>query len=152
MAAKNKKWSHHSQPPKLPIHSTKQTIQFSAAVIVTTPAKLSYVDVAKGVRMFARVAVPCVAVAENMATFTGDDGKVYRPFGSGAGDRIQAEFGVPHVVRFPIEPALAAAGDEGTPLVVSDPAGATAGTFMELGGIVVREVARLEAAGRASVR
>ena len=34
-----------------------QSVQFSAAVIVTTPQKLAYVDVAKGVRMFAKLQV-----------------------------------------------------------------------------------------------
>lgn len=34
-----------------------QTVQFSAAVIVTTPQKLAFIDVAKGLRMFARLAV-----------------------------------------------------------------------------------------------
>ena len=43
---------------------------------MTTPQKLAFVDVAKGIRMFARMAVPCAAVAENMAFFDGDDGKV----------------------------------------------------------------------------
>ncbi len=52
-----------------------QSVQFSAAVIVTTPQKLAFVDVAKGIRMFARMAVPCVAVAENMSFFDTDDGK-----------------------------------------------------------------------------
>ena len=52
-----------------------QSVQFSAAVIVTTPQKLAFVDVAKGIRMFARMAVPCVAVAENMSFFDGEDGK-----------------------------------------------------------------------------
>ena len=91
--------------------------------------------------MFARVGVPCVAVAENMSSFRGDDGKVYYPFGAGAGDRIAREFGVPRVVRFPIDAGLAAAGDCGVPLVVSDPAGDVAEAMMELGGAVVREVA-----------
>ena len=56
-----------------------QSVQFSAAVIVTTPQKLAFVDVAKGIRMFARMAVPCVAVAENMSFFDADDGKRRRP-------------------------------------------------------------------------
>ena len=102
--------------------------------------------------MFARVGVPCVAVAENMSSFRGDDGKVYYPFGSGAGDRIAREFGVPRVVRFPIDASLAAAGDSGVPLVVSDPAGGVAQAMMELGGAVVREVAMGSVAGGAGGR
>lgn len=34
-----------------------QSVAFSAAVIVTTPQKLSFIDVAKGIRMFARLLV-----------------------------------------------------------------------------------------------
>ncbi|BDA43886.1 Iron-sulfur cluster carrier protein [Coccomyxa sp. Obi] len=129
-----------------------QTVQFSAAVIVTTPQKLAFVDVAKGIRMFARMAVPCAAVAENMSFFDGHDGTRYHPFGTGSGDRVQADFGIPHLVRFPILPELSAAGDGGRPLVVSDPASQTAEAFMELGAIVVREVAKLQRAQRNSVR
>ena len=88
-----------------------QTVQFSAAVVVTTPQKLAFVDVAKGIRMFARMAVPCAAVAENMAYFDGEDGRRYRPFGEGSGARIVRDFGLPHLVQFPIVPELSAAGD-----------------------------------------
>lgn len=34
-----------------------QAVPFSAAVVVTTPQKLAFVDVAKGIRMFARLQV-----------------------------------------------------------------------------------------------
>ena len=49
-----------------------------------------------------------------MSYFDGDDGTRYRPFGAGSGDRIVADFGLPHLVRFPIVADLSAAGDGAT--------------------------------------
>ena len=40
-----------------------QTVAFSAAVVVTTPQKLAYVDVVKGIRMFARLQVCPVSLS-----------------------------------------------------------------------------------------
>ncbi len=34
-----------------------QTVSFSAAVVVTTPQTLAFIDVAKGIRMFAKLVV-----------------------------------------------------------------------------------------------
>ena len=127
-----------------------QAARFDGAVIVTTPQRLAYVDVAKGVRMFGRLGVPCLAVAENLAFFDAPDtGARYTPFGAGAGAAVAADFGIPHLLAFPIDPALSAAGDGGLPLVVSDPAGPVAARFQELGAAVVTEVARAAGAPRA---
>jgi len=125
------------------IHLTLgQVVQITAAVIVTTPQNLAFVDVAKGIRMFSRLRVPCVAVVENMAYYE-VGGQRVQPFGSGSGDRIVTDFGVPHLFRLPVDPALSRAGDTGKPLVIDDPGGAISRSFSDLGVAVVQEVAKL---------
>jgi NUBPL iron-transfer P-loop NTPase len=59
-----------------------------------------------------------VTVVENMSFFDGADGRRYTPFGAGSGDRIQREFGLPHLIRFPIAEDISQAGDGGSPLAL----------------------------------
>lgn len=86
----------------------------TAAVIVTTPQKLAFIDVAKGIRMFSKLKVPCVAVVENMCHFDAD-GKRYYPLGRGSGSQVVQQFGIPHLFNLPIRPTLSASGDSGMP-------------------------------------
>ena len=122
-----------------------QSVPITAAVVVTTPQALAYADVSKGIRMFARLAVPVVAVVENMSYFEAPDGNRYTPFGEGSGSRAVAECGLPDdsLVRLPIAADLSSAGDGGVPHVVSDPTSALAADFSTLGATVVQEVAKL---------
>ncbi|PSS36253.1 Fe-S cluster assembly factor like [Actinidia chinensis var. chinensis] len=115
-----------------------QVVPLAAAVIVTTPQKLALVDVAKGVRMFSKLKVPCAAVVENMCHFDAD-GKRYYPFGRGSGSQVVQQFGIPHLFDIPIRPTLSASGDSGMPEVVADPQGEVANTFQDLGVCVVQQ-------------
>ncbi|XP_010254191.1 PREDICTED: fe-S cluster assembly factor HCF101, chloroplastic-like isoform X2 [Nelumbo nucifera] len=119
-----------------------QVVPLTAAVIVTTPQKLAFIDVAKGVRMFSKLKVPCIAVVENMCHFDAD-GKRYYPFGRGSGSQVVQQFGIPHLFDLPIRPTLSASGDIGMPEVVTDPQGEVARTFQELGVCVVQQCAKI---------
>ncbi|XP_008337454.3 fe-S cluster assembly factor HCF101, chloroplastic isoform X2 [Malus domestica] len=119
-----------------------QVVPLTAAVIVTTPQKLAFIDVAKGVRMFSKLKVPCVAVVENMSHFEAD-GKRYYPFGKGSGSQVVQQFGIPNLFDLPIRPTLSASGDSGTPEVVADPLGEVSKTFQDLGICVVQQCAKI---------
>lgn len=119
-----------------------QVVPLTAAVIVTTPQKLAFIDVAKGVRMFSKLKVPCVAVVENMCHFEAD-GKRYYPFGKGSGSQVVQQFGIPYLFELPIRPALSASGDGGNPEVVNEPQGDIAKIFSDIGVCVVQQCAKL---------
>nr|CAD1824197.1 unnamed protein product [Ananas comosus var. bracteatus] len=119
-----------------------QVAPLTAAVIVTTPQKLAFIDVAKGVRMFSKLKVPCIAVVENMCYFDAD-GKRYYPFGEGSGSQACFNSSSYHRVLLSIKISLSASGDSGTPEVVADPQGEVAKTFQNLGVCVVQQCAKI---------
>jgi len=81
-----------------------QTIQVDGAVVVTTRANLSLVDVAKGIMMFEKVGVPMLGMVENMSYFICDNcDKEHDIFGHSGAD-LQDRFGLETLVRIPIEP------------------------------------------------
>ena len=44
-------------------------MNITAAIIITTPQRLSFVDVVKGIDLYDTVNVPCIAVVENMSEY-----------------------------------------------------------------------------------
>jgi ATP-binding protein involved in chromosome partitioning len=102
--------------------SLVQNTQVAGAVIVTTPQQVSVGDALRGVKMFERVAVPVLGIVENMAWFENPEtGKPIAMFGSGGGQSLADECGVPLLGHVPLNPRVAQAGDDGTPIIISDP-------------------------------
>ncbi len=89
-------------------------------IVVTTPAKTAQ-SVAVRVGNMARSYYMRIAgVIENMTAFVNEEGTVYELFGSGGGDTLAAELGVPMLGRIPIDMAVAAGGDTGDPTVLGE--------------------------------
>jgi ATP-binding protein involved in chromosome partitioning len=102
--------------------SLTQSIGLTGAVIVTTPQQVALDDVVRGVSMFKQLNVPVFGVIENMSYFVAPDtGTRYDIFGHGGGAVMAQEVDVDFLGEVPLEPAVRIGGDEGTPIVVSQP-------------------------------
>ena len=101
--------------------SLVQATQVSGAVIVTTPQEMAVGDALRGAKMFERVGVPVLGVVENMAGYTDVSGQRFEFFGSGGGQRLAEELGVPLLGSIPLQPGLAEHADLGAPVLVADP-------------------------------
>ncbi len=116
------------------IHITlAQLIPIAAALIVTTPQALSLVDVIKGIHMFDSLNIPTVGVVENMSYFL-CEGCTHRhyPFGQGAKDYLESQYGFSHTIQLPLDAVLTTACDHGVPLVLVDPDHSVSVAFQEL--------------------
>ena len=122
-----------------------QSVPFTAAVIVTTPQNLSFIDVIKGIQMFDKLNVPSIAVVENMSYYTcGNCDEKHRPFGSGAMKKLVNLYGFKHAFELPIDTTLSNAGDTGVPPIVAEPNNLLARHFSDIASSVTREISRLQ--------
>jgi ATP-binding protein involved in chromosome partitioning len=71
--------------------------------------------------MARKVNLTVSGVIENMSWFTGRDGYRYDIFGSGGGQLLAQELGVPLLGQIPLVPALREGGDAGSPIVAAEP-------------------------------
>ena len=102
--------------------SLVQTINIDGVVMVSTPQDVSTGDVRRGIKMFERVNTPILGIVENMIDLKCPHcDQEIDVFGSGGGKRLADDMDLPILGRIPLDPAVRAAGDEGTPTVVSSP-------------------------------
>ena len=102
--------------------SLVQTVDIDGVVMVSTPQDVATGDVRRGIKMFERVNTPVLGIVENMSGFVCPhcDEEV-DVFGSGGGERLAEEMGLPLLGRVPLDPAVRMAGDAGEPTVLSAP-------------------------------
>ena len=101
-----------------------QRVPVTGAVIVTTPQDIALIDARKGLKMFEKVGIPIIGVVENMSLhICSACGHEERIFGEGGGERMCKDYNVEFLGSLPLDGAIRADTDAGTPSVVSDPDG-----------------------------
>jgi len=110
-----------------------QRVPVSGAVIVTTPQDIALLDARKGLKMFEKVGVTILGIIENMSThICSKCGHEEHIFGSGGGERIAEQYGVPLLGSLPLDLSIREQADGGQPSVVADPEGAIALAYREI--------------------
>ncbi|HEY8108069.1 MAG TPA: P-loop NTPase, partial [Gaiellaceae bacterium] len=92
--------------------SLGQLLPRAEVVVVTTPQKLAQDVAARAAGMAQKTNMRLLGVIENMS---GD------VFGSGGGEELAEELGVPLLGTVPLDPALREQGDAGAPIVSAQP-------------------------------
>ncbi len=112
--------------------SLSQYLPRGEVYVVTTPQPAAQKVAALSAAMAAKVNLPVKGIIENMSWFTGDDGKRYEIFGSGGGEELAGDLGIPLLGKLPLVPALREGGDEGRPITAVDPESEAAQCFQEI--------------------
>jgi ATP-binding protein involved in chromosome partitioning len=112
--------------------SLAQVMPRAEILVVTTPQAAAQTVAQRSAFAARKLKLSVRGVIENMSWFTGDDGQRYELFGSGGGETLAHDLGVPLLGRIPLVPALRAGGDSGEPIMVTDPGGEAAVTFIAL--------------------
>lgn len=101
--------------------SLTQSLPLSGGIIVTLPQHVSMEDARRGMEMFRQLNVPIFGVVENMSYLELPDGTRMDIFGTGGGEQLAKEGGVPFLGTIPIDANVRAGGDNGKPVVIEDP-------------------------------
>jgi ATP-binding protein involved in chromosome partitioning len=120
--------------------SLAQFLPRSELVVVTTPQPAAQKVAQRAAYMANKVRITVAGVIENMSWFTGDDGTRYELFGSGGGQELADELGVPLLAQVPLVPQLREGADVGAP-VAAQPGTEAGGVFTQLAERVDVELA-----------
>jgi len=108
-------------------------------IIVTTPALAAQQVAARAADMARKGYLRVAGVVENMSASVAPDGTMHAIFGSGGGERLAKQLGVPLLGSIPLDPAVGAGGDSGEPAVIAAPHTPAAQAFVALAERIVTE-------------
>jgi ATP-binding protein involved in chromosome partitioning len=117
----------------------------AGALIVVGPQDVAHLDGRKVLDLLRAASVRVLGAVENMTALVCPHcGEHVEVFPQAASGRSLWADGVPRLASIPLDPAIAAAGDRGRPVVVAQPSGQQAEAFRALAARVVDAMRRPE--------
>ena len=130
------------------IHITLcQQIPLSAALMVTTPQKVSMSDTIRTIEMFKMngMDIPVIGIVENMSYLTPEDlpDHKYFIFGKGAADEIAAKYKITVLEHLPLVMGVTTESDKGLPVVMNTEESVLKDKFQSLAEKVAQQISIL---------
>jgi ATP-binding protein involved in chromosome partitioning len=113
--------------------SLGQLLPRAEAVVVTTPQPAAQQVAVRAAQMAQKTGMRLVGAIENMSYLSGSGEEI---FGSGGGEALAQEIGVPLLGRVPLDPRLRECADEGEPLVTTDPESETSHAIRDIASAI----------------
>lgn len=120
--------------------SLAQALPLTGIVVVTLPQAVSIEDASRGLEMFRALNVPILGVVENMSYLSLPDGSKMDVFGQGGGEAMAKTYNVPFLGGIPMNPQVRIGGDNGKPIVLSQPESDAAQALIDLAQGVAAKV------------
>jgi ATP-binding protein involved in chromosome partitioning len=114
--------------------SLAQLLPHAEAIVVTTPQPLAQEVAARAALMANETGMRLLGVVENMSYLVGSGQEV---FGTGGGERLAEELGVPLLGRVPLDPVLRECGERGEPVTLGAPESEAAAAIVSIAKAVV---------------
>jgi len=114
--------------------SLSQSLPLRGSVIVTLPQQVSIDDARRSLEMFRQLEINIFGVVENMSYLELPNGDQMDIFGSGGGKRLAEETGVSFLGNIPIDPAVREGGDNGKPVIFTEPESIVSQSFRQITG------------------
>jgi ATP-binding protein involved in chromosome partitioning len=121
--------------------SLAQFLPRGEVYVVTTPQPAAQRVAQRSAFMAEKVNLEVKGIIEYMSWFTGNDGTRYEIFGEGGGQELADRMEVPLLGKIPLVPALREGGDDGRPIMVTDPDSEAAMAFKAIAGTIAVDLA-----------
>lgn len=121
--------------------SLMHAIDLAGAVLVSTPQDVALLDAVRGLAMFEKMKVPVLGIVENMSGFVCPHCHEHSDiFGAGGAEAKAKERGLPFLGRVPLDAELVKRGDQGRPIVATDPAHPVSQAFGQIAQAVAHQL------------